>query len=167
MPFVRNLVATPSRNDADRRGLDVPERLQPRVKPSMSLAEPFPHKNGHASPREGQLVEALALGLSLKEAAKCASISYATAKRWWKTERIRAAVERRHSESFAAARAIVVAGAADAARALSEIAAMGRSDSARVQACRTILSTARELVELASLDARISALESAEGDHRE
>ena len=115
------------------------------------------------SPREAQFAEALARGLTLKEAGKAASIGYRTAKRWSKSGRIQAAVERRTSENFAAARAILVAASSQVARNLADIAATGVPDAARVSACRAVLGLAAEMNELADLRERIEALEGQEG----
>jgi hypothetical protein len=116
------------------------------------------------SPREQQFAEAVARGLTLKEAGKSASIGYRTAKRWAKSGRIQASIERRTSENFAAARAILTAASSQAARNLADIADAGTPDASRVAACRAILVFATEMSELQSLRERISALESTEGD---
>jgi hypothetical protein len=115
------------------------------------------------SPREQQFAEAVARGLTLKEAGKSASIGYRTAKRWWKVERIRSASERLASENFAAARAILTAASSQAARNLADIADRGAPDAARVSAAKAILGLSAELSELADLRQRIEALEEQEG----
>jgi hypothetical protein len=130
----------------------------------MAPRGPSGEESRPLSPHEALFVEALASGLSLKEAAKTASISYRTGKRWHRTERIASAVERRQTENFAAARAILVAASADAARYLTDIAGKGTPDAARVAACKAIIHTAADLSEWADIDERLRAVE---GKHHE
>lgn len=115
---------------------------------------------GSLSPREAMLADELAAGSTLAQAAKAASISERSARRWKAKPAIADAIRVRLSENTAVGRAVLSSGMARAARALVAMAAgTEEADAARVSACRAVTDGAVKLLEIDGMVARLAQLE--------
>jgi hypothetical protein len=110
------------------------------------------------SPLETRLVESLAGGASVEEAATLLRKSARTVRRWKARPEIVAAVRARTTEAMALARATLASAAGRAARKLDKLMDQARPDSAKVTAAKSILENAERLVELDDLRADLQSL---------
>jgi hypothetical protein len=105
-------------------------------------------------------LEALLQVPTVLAAAKQANISEATAHRWLKQERFRAALREARRETFAQATARLAAAAVDAVDALSGVATDNTAEAeVRVKAAQVILNTALKAAETDDVIARLDALQ--------
>src|SRR5208283_2274395 len=110
--------------------------------------------------RQTALVDAIAGGQSLADAAKAAGICYRTARRWKRQPEITGAIRERIQEQIGLGRAVLAAGMARAARGLVGMSdGTAPAESARVSACRAVTEGAVKLCELDELQARLTQLE--------
>jgi phage terminase small subunit len=111
------------------------------------------------SPRETRFVDALAAGETSCQAAKVASVSDRTGRRWRLRPEIQAAVRSRLNDSLASARAILAQGSARAARSLVDMSD-GESDatSPKVAASRAVIDQATALASIEDLQAEVEAI---------
>jgi hypothetical protein len=120
------------------------------------------------NPREILLVDALALGRTLGDAATAASISARSGRRWKSKPHIAEAIRARMTENISVGRAILAAGMSKAATGLIAMASgEAVADSARVSACRAVVEGASKLLETDEMVARLAQLEAQLAEHQE
>jgi len=113
------------------------------------------------TPRQALFVAGLALGKSRAEAARFASVSERTGRRWALLPVVRAELRSAQAEMMARAAHLAASEAAESVRALADV----RDDdeapvSVRVMACRALLENCRALHEDFGLSERLAELES-------
>ncbi len=113
------------------------------------------------SPRQALFVASLALGKSRAEAARFASVSERTGKRWASLPTVRAELRSAQAEMMARAAHLAASEASASLHALADVRDDGEAPvSVRVMACRALLENCRALHEDFGLSERIAELES-------
>ena len=130
------------------------------VSDSVRSGDPGERDEDGLTPLQVRFVELLASGQTMRGAATELERSERTLRRWKAEPEVRAAIRERLSENLARARAILSAGAGEAASALVGMADGSKAaDAPRVSAARAVIENATKLGEIEDLTARLSELE--------
>ncbi|MBN2573562.1 MAG: hypothetical protein JXP73_03280 [Deltaproteobacteria bacterium] len=116
---------------------------------------------------QARFVELIASGETMRGAAIELDRSERTLRRWKSATTIKAAIRDRLAEALARARAILSAGAGEAAAALVGMAGgTVAAEAARCAAARAVLENATKLGEIAAIEERLAEVESRLGPGR-
>jgi transposase-like protein len=134
---------------------------------SMSANDRFSGGGGadtqRFSPRQKLAIALLAEGEHAADVGRLLGVTARTIRRWRQMPGFEAAIGAAVHDRLGEARRLLVQGTTRAARELGRLCESATSEAVRVSACKAVLELAHDMVAFEGLEARIAAIEAAEG----